>query len=100
MKPISENTIDGVTKYTYDTKELKEWLRRGRKYGDVGSLCISKHTTPYHFHKFIIFGTIENPCKILQYLTMMDSPYDNRTMFPNTPSFESFTFEILDLGKT
>lgn len=86
---------NGVTHYIYPQDEWTDFLKRGYRDGNVGMLPVKKdgNITTYKG-----FGTIENPCRRLMTLSIVDNPlFDNPKLELTSPDYVSF--HILDFSK-
>jgi hypothetical protein len=107
MTPKSFDIIDGITKFRYSTRELIEWTKLGREHGDVGMILLSRKG---NFLTYGGYGTIENPCKFIQYLTLNHfPPFDGEmvsdgerimpVMYSNKGTTSSHSFMMINLAK-
>mgnify|MGYP000980526586 CR=1 FL=1 len=71
MRPIKFTIKNGVTYFHYNLKDLREFIREGKKYGSVGFI-LTKRKGPELTYRG--FGTIENPSKHITTCTFMYLP--------------------------
>lgn len=90
----SKTLVKNSEIYHYKFSELKEFITRGKKDGNVGFILISKING---FNKYKGFGTIENPLYFIQTITMLNHPLfdDNHT---SKQSISDYKFVILNLN--
>ncbi len=106
MTPYKYDVIDGLTCFRYKYSKLKEFIKRGREFGDSGWILISRKDK--HF-TYICFGTIENPSKEVRYITVVNNELfdgviksdddlckEKPSMFDNTESYKMY---FIDLSK-
>jgi hypothetical protein len=105
-KPTRYTKNKGHIIFHYSFQDLREFIEKGKQYGDVGWLVISYNNGIITYKGF---GTIENPCKSMITITMLhDSKYDGEfsienIMNPDKKFYEFFNnttteYKILDLN--
>lgn len=89
--------IDGI--YHYDPQWLEDFHKRGREFGDAGIIPVSFDGK---YMKYECYGTIDNPCKELHYLTMIYDPIWDGPLEAEEPKHgptSTYEFIILDFGE-
>lgn len=104
MTPIKFTIKNGVTHFHYKASELIEFVRRGKKDGNVGVILTKRDGNLLTYRGF---GTIENPFTYICSISMMHSPLfdgemltDEQRLIPPKPFFtaENTRFVIIDLS--
>lgn len=106
MRPLSFDTVDGVTKFRYDFRELIEWTKQGRLTGDVGMILLSRDGNALTYGGY---GTIEHPYTAFHKITLNHFPLfdgemvsDGERIMPTTQpptSTGSYSFMMINLAK-
>ncbi len=105
MIPIRFAVEDGVTTFYYKTRELKNFVRLGKKDGNVGMILIHRKGNMLTYKGF---GTIEHPMTEMVTLSMMHHPgidgemkTDEQRLEPSKFVFnrKNYKFVMLDLSK-
>jgi len=104
MTPIRYSVKNGVTHFHYKASELIEFVRLGKKDGNVGVILTKRDGNMLTYRGF---GTIENPFTHIVSISMMhfptfdgEMPTDEQRLIPPKPFFtaENTRFVILDLS--
>jgi hypothetical protein len=103
MTPVKYTIKDGVTHFHYNPSQLIDFVRRGKRDGNVGLILIKRKGKCITYKGF---GTIENPRTELISITMMHHelfdgrlPSDDELIsLPKTceSNSESYRFIFLD----
>lgn len=78
MRPIKYSVINGVTRFHYKASELIDFVRRGKKYGNVGVILTERDGNMLTCRGF---GTIENPFTHIASISVMHcEPFDGKML--------------------
>jgi hypothetical protein len=103
MTPIKFTIKNGVTYFHYKASELIEFVRRGKKDGNVGLILTKRNGNILTYRGF---GTIENPFTYIITLSISHLPFfdgemptDEQRLVPPKSFFtsENISFTVLDL---
>jgi hypothetical protein len=103
MTPIKFTVKNGVTHFHYKTSELIDFVRRGKKDGNVGVILTKREGNILTYRGF---GTIENPFTHIVSISLNHFPpfdgemlTDEQRLIPPKPFFtsESTRFVIIDM---
>ena len=76
MTPIKFTIKNGITHFHYNFSELIDFVRRGKKDGNIGVILTKRDGDILTYRGF---GTIENPFTHIVSITMVHfSPFDGR----------------------
>jgi len=104
MTPIKFTVKNGVTHFHYKASELIDFVRRGKKNGNVGVILTKRDGNMLTYRGF---GTIENPFTYIVSISIKhfppfdgEMPTDEQRLIPPKPFFtaENTRFVILDLS--
>lgn len=104
MTPIKFTVKNGVTRFHYKASELIDFVRRGKKDGNVGMILTKREGNMLTYRGF---GTIENPFTYIGSLSINhfshfdgDMPTDEQRLIPPKPFFtpENTRFLIVDFS--
>ena len=105
MTPIGFTIKNGVTHFHYKASELIEFVRLGKKDGNVGVILTKRNGNMLTYRGF---GTIENPFTYIVSITINhfplfdgEMPTDEQRLIPPKPFFtlENRRFMLLDFSK-
>jgi len=108
MKPINYTFENNVAKFIYDKQEYEDFHAYGKEHGNNGGILVEKDYNTL-FSKYEWYGTIESPCKSLNYVSIeCDPTYDGNFGSPEEtmesfykkyePLYETYRFDIINLG--
>ena len=104
MTPIRFTVKNGVTHFHYKASELIDFVRRGKKDGNVGVILVKRVGNMLTYRGF---GTIENPFTYIASISIMHFPpfdgemlTDEQRLIPPKSFFtaENTRFIMLDLS--
>lgn len=104
MKPINFTLKGGVTHFHYKFFELREFVRLGKTYGDVGVILTKRNGNILTYRGF---GTIDSPFTYIATISFVHNPLfgemptDEQRLIPSQPFFteENTKFVMLDFSK-
>ena len=104
MIPIKFTIKNGVTQFHYKSSELIDFVRRGKKDGNVGMILTKRDGNMLTYRGF---GTIENPFTSITTISMTHfppfdgaMPTDEQRLIPPKPFFttENTRLVVIDLS--
>ncbi len=102
MTPIKFTIKNGATHFHYKSSELFDFVRRGKKDGNVGVILTKRDGNVLTYRGF---GTIENPFNYIATISIVhlpsfdgDMPTDEQRTIPQKPFFnaKNTSFVMLD----
>ena len=100
MTPINFTIKEGVTHFHYKPSELFDFVRRGKKHGDVGLILTKRDGNVLTYRGY---GTIENPSNRIKTISFEHCepfdgkmPNDYERLVPPKPILENRRFVFLD----
>jgi len=72
MKPISFTINNGITHFHYKFSDLIEFIKKGKKYGNVGMIITKRNGNTLTYRGF---GTIENPFRYISTISIIHNPF-------------------------
>ena len=91
-----KEVVNGNTYYRYEYSFLKDFITKGKRDGNVGMIPISEIG---QFIKYKGFGTIENPFKSINTLSLTKLPLFDDPYMDRTEPMVSYKYELIDLSK-